>query len=122
MWQKWVMLAAMGATNCLLRGTIGDVEAAGGAPTALRILNETVAVATASGYPPAPESVANLQAMFTALGSGATTSMYRDLVAGNRVEGEHIVGDLVDRAHAHGVDVPLLEAARASLRIYSASR
>jgi 2-dehydropantoate 2-reductase len=121
MWQKWVMLAAMGATNCLLRGTIGDVERAGGAATTLRILNETIAVATASGFPPAPEAVANLRAMFTALGSGATTSMYRDLLAGNRVEGEHIVGDLVDRARAHGVDVPLLEAARVSLRIYSES-
>ena len=49
-------------------------------------------------------------------------SMYRDLAAGHHVEGEHIVGDLVDRAHALGVPVPLFEAARVNLRVYEASR
>jgi 2-dehydropantoate 2-reductase len=122
MWSKWVMLAGMGVTNCLLRGTVGQIEAAGGAPIALRILDEIAAVATAAGYPPGAERLAGLRALLTEPGSGATTSMYRDLVAGNRVEGEHIVGDLVDRAHALGVPVPLFEAARVNLRVYEATR
>jgi 2-dehydropantoate 2-reductase len=28
MWEKWVMLATVGAVNCLMRGTVGEVEAA----------------------------------------------------------------------------------------------
>jgi 2-dehydropantoate 2-reductase len=44
--------------------------------------------------------------------------MYRDLVAGNRVEAEHIVGDLVVRGRAFGIDMPLLEAALVNLRVY----
>jgi len=44
------------------------------------------------------------------------------LVAGNPVEGEHIVGDLVDRGRALGVATPLLEAARVTLRVYESRR
>ncbi len=57
--------------------------------------------------------------MLTAPGSGLTASMYRDLVAGNRVEAEHIVGDLITRARARGVETPLLDAALTNLRVYA---
>ena len=51
MWRKWVMLASLGGVTCLLRGTVGDIEAAGGASIALAFLDECSAVAAASGYP-----------------------------------------------------------------------
>src|SRR6202789_311828 len=54
MWQKWTLLASMGAMTCLLRGSVGAVVAApGGVETARAILAECVAIATANGYPPA---------------------------------------------------------------------
>ena len=46
MWEKWILLATMGSITCLLRGTVGDIEAApGGAGLALEVLGECVAVA-----------------------------------------------------------------------------
>ncbi len=119
MWEKWVMLASAGAATCLLRGNVGEIEAAeGGADATLRCLSESTAIAAASGYPPREPFVAGTQAMLTAKGSGLATSMYRDMQNGLPVEVEHILGDLVRRAHDLEVDAPLLEAATVQLRIY----
>jgi 2-dehydropantoate 2-reductase len=48
--------------------------------------------------------------------------MYRDLVQGEPVEGDQIVGDLVRRADSLGVRADLLRLANTSLAVYSASR
>jgi 2-dehydropantoate 2-reductase len=39
---------------------------------------------------------------------------------GAPVEADHILGDMIARGHAHGVDSPYLRAAYAQLSIYSA--
>ena len=44
----------------------------------------------------------------------------RDLAAGRRTEGDHIVGDLVRRARRHGVAVPILEVALTNLEVHEA--
>ncbi len=119
MWEKWVMLASAAAATCLLRGNIGEIEAAdGGADITLRCLSETTAVAAASGYPPRERFIEGAQAMLTAKGSALSTSMYRDLLHGLPVEVEHILGDLVRRARELSLDTPLLDAATVKLRVY----
>jgi 2-dehydropantoate 2-reductase len=121
MWRKWIMLATVGALTCLMRGTIGDVEAAGGTPTVERIFAECCAVAEASGYTLPPDAAAGLIGFLTARRSSGASSMYRDLIADHPIEGEHIIGDLVARGATLGVPTPLLEATRTNLRVYSAS-
>jgi 2-dehydropantoate 2-reductase len=119
MWEKWVQLASLGATTCLLRGTIGDIVAVpGGAGITLGIINECAAIATACGYPPSPAFAAANAAVMTKIGSPLASSMYRDLNAGSSVEVEQILGDLIGRAQLHGISAPLLEAATVALRIY----
>jgi 2-dehydropantoate 2-reductase len=119
MWEKWVMLASLGAVTCLMRGTIGEIEAVpGGADLALGILAESTAVATASGYPPGDEFLTRTKGALTAHGSGLASSMYRDLQKGRSVEVDQILGDLLARARAHAVQVPLLTAAFVQLSIY----
>jgi 2-dehydropantoate 2-reductase len=119
MWEKWVQLASLGATTCLLRGTIGDIVAVpGGAGITLGIINECAAIATACGYPPSPAFAAANAAVMTKIGSPLASSMYRDLNAGSSVEVEQILGDLIGRAQLHGINAPLLEAATVALRIY----
>jgi 2-dehydropantoate 2-reductase len=50
MWQKWVLLATLGAINCLLDGTIGQIAAIGDGPSVcLAILHECAAIAQACG-------------------------------------------------------------------------
>jgi 2-dehydropantoate 2-reductase len=120
MWDKWVFLASLGAICCLLRGTVGEIEAAGGADLARRMMAECTAVARASGYPPGEAFLARIEKSLTTPGSPQASSMYRDLVQDKPVEAEQIVGDMLARANAHGLDAPLLAAAYASLRIYQA--
>ncbi len=119
MWDKWVVLATLGATTCLMRGTIGEIVAApGGADVTRTLFAECAAVAAASGYAPTDDYRARTQALLTAAGSGLTSSMYRDLVSGNRIEADQILGDLVERARHLGIDTPLLAAAFANASVY----
>jgi 2-dehydropantoate 2-reductase len=122
MWAKWVFLAPLGAITCLLRGTIGDVNAVPGGPEfALGIAAETMAIATAAGYPPSEKAAAALRANVTQH-APATSSMYRDLVQGLPVEAEQIIGDLVARGRELGVAVPLLSLVNTHLAVYQHTR
>jgi 2-dehydropantoate 2-reductase len=122
MWEKWVQLASLGAANCLLRGSIGDIAAApGGADLALEVLEECSAVARACGHRPSADFLSRISASMTALGSTLTSSMYRDMRKGAPVEVDQILGDLLERGAARGVATPLLKAAFVNLRIYQAS-
>ena len=49
-------------------------------------------------------------------------SILVDMENGRTTEGEHTIGDLVDRANKHGVFVPILTAARTNLQVYEAGR
>jgi 2-dehydropantoate 2-reductase len=119
MWEKWVMLASLGAITCLMRGMIGEVETVpGGADLALQVLAECDEIATAAGYPPGDEFLTRTKSALTAHGSGLASSMYRDLQQGRPVEVDQILGDLLVRARAHGVPAPLLTAAFVQLSIY----
>jgi 2-dehydropantoate 2-reductase len=119
MWEKWVMLASLAGLTCLMRGSIGEIEAApGGTSVALRFLAETGLVATAWGHPPREAFAARARSMLTAKGSRLTASMFRDMEMNLPVEVEHILGDMLRRASEHGLATPLLEAATAEMRIY----
>lgn len=122
MWEKWVLLATLGGITCLMRGSVGEIEAAGGLPFVLGFLEETVAVATAAGHPPSEAFLSHARALLTARGSTATSSMFRDLQQGGPIEAEPIIGDLLARARRLGVPTPLLVAADTHLSIYEARR
>jgi 2-dehydropantoate 2-reductase len=121
MWEKWVLLSSLGATTCLLRGTIGEIEAIpGGTELALEILAECSAIAAACGYAPSEAFLARTQRTLTARGSSLTSSMFRDLTKNARVEVDQILGDLLERGHNSSVVTPLLAAACVNLRIHQA--
>ena len=119
MWEKWVLLATVGGVTGLMRGTVGEVEAApGGAEFALAFLAECIAVATAAGFAPREPFVKTAQGMITARGSGFASSMSRDMGVGAPIEADQIIGDLLARARRHGVHTPLLALANAHLAVY----
>ena len=122
LWDKWAMLATLGAATTLMRASIGAINQAPGGPAFLHALAaETTAVAEASGHPIRGKAAAMLEATI-ATTEPATSSMYRDLVQGLPVEADAIVGDMVTEARRHGVPVPLLAAAFTGLSAYSAAR
>ncbi|WP_311028762.1 ketopantoate reductase family protein [Mesorhizobium koreense] len=119
MWEKWILLATLGSSNALARGSIGEIEAApGGTHLALRLLGEAVSVTRAAGVEPSEAFLDTARTTLTAKGSPLTSSMYRDLQAGNAVEAEQIVGDLLARGRKAGLDLPLLGAAFTNLMVY----
>jgi 2-dehydropantoate 2-reductase len=98
MWEKWVFLATLAGSTCLMRGAIGDISAApGGADFVLRLLDECRAVAAAHGHPPRGAFLDRIRHMLTAAGSPLTASMLRDIENGSAIEADHIVGDLLRR-------------------------
>jgi len=118
MWNKWTVLSALASITCLLRGSIGAVEACRyGKQTELAILAESVAIATANGYPPPAPFLAAVETRLTLPGSDLTASMHRDMMRGAPVEVEHILGDLLSRAK--NIDAPLLRAAYVQLSVYN---
>lgn len=119
MWNKWVLLSALGSINCLSGGSIGEVAAtASGAPFSLALLAEVVAIVVAEGHPPSDEFLSRAKSMLTAPGSAQTSSMFRDMQAGQRIEATQIVGDLLARGLRRGLQSPLLNAAFTRLAVY----
>jgi len=118
MWAKWVFIAAIGAVNSLMRGTIGEVVAVpGGADFAEAVVAEAAAVAAAAGYPVPAADLAATRKTVTDPAMGGS-SLYRDLLAGHPVEGEQIFGDLTARARELGVATPLLDLVTLQLRVH----
>lgn len=120
LWEKWTLLATMGGICCLMRGTVGEIEAAaGGRGFVLRFLAEVVKVVETDGIAPGAAFLETITKQLTQKGSPMASSMYRDLLAGLPVEADQIVGDLEARARRHGLDTPLLSAAHTHLRVYA---
>lgn len=119
MWEKWTLLAALGAINCLMRGAIGEIEACpGGAAFALQLLGEVVAIVAAVGVAPSDGFLAGARAVLTEKGSPLASSMYRDLQGSKPIEAEAIVGDMLRRGAKAGINAPLLSAAYVCLSVY----
>ena len=119
MWEKWLLLSTLGAVTCLARGNTRQVVcSAGGVVLLQAIYSEVLAVITASGYQQRPATIASTLQMLSNPETPLTSSMYRDLVQGYPVEADQIIGDLVDRANAHAVPVPLLNAVYVNLQVY----
>ena len=53
MWEKWVFLASLAASTCLMRTSVGNILAApGGKDFLLAMLDECSAISAAEGFPP----------------------------------------------------------------------
>jgi 2-dehydropantoate 2-reductase len=119
LWEKWALLSSLGAITCLMRGTIGEVEASnGGAAFARRLFDEVTGIIRAVGEPPSGGFDEFARALLTARDSGLASSMFRDVQRGRPVEVEDILGDLVARATRAGITAPLLSAAYTHLSLY----
>jgi 2-dehydropantoate 2-reductase len=119
MWEKFVMITALAGMNCLMRGSVGEIVATeDGESLMLELLAECQAVASASGYAPRPQHRDQCRAMLTERGSANSASMRRDLEAGQRTEGEAVLGDMLRRARALGIPAPVLRIAMCQLQVH----
>ncbi|BAU91833.1 2-dehydropantoate 2-reductase [Methylorubrum populi] len=123
MWEKWVFLATLAGSTTLMRAALGDIVAAPGGRAFIEALHdECQAVAGANGNAAREKVFAGARKMLTAEGSAMTASMLRDIEGGARIEADHIIGDLIERGRARGVETPALERVLTHLKAYEHRR
>ena len=122
MWEKWVFIASAAGITCLMRGTVGDVVAGGGAGFALALLDECASIAAANGFAPRAPSLERARAALAAAGSPMSASMLKDIERGGPIEADHVLGDLIAHANGEPSGVSLLRVAHAHLNAYEARR
>lgn len=122
-WEKYVFLTTLAAATCMMRGSVGQIASTDDGLDILRtLLQESQAVAAASGHAVRPEADASARKILTDPSQPMTASMFRDLRQGLPVEADHIVGDMLHRARSLGVDATYLRAAYTHLQVYQAQR
>jgi 2-dehydropantoate 2-reductase len=123
MWEKFVQLGLGAGITCLMRASLGDILAApGGREAMFALFDECCAVSTASGFRPRPAFIEFDTKLITTVGSPLKWSMLRDIERGSATEGEHILGDMVTRAGALGIETPILKLARTHVAAYEIAR
>lgn len=122
-WIKYTFLCALAAATCLARAPIGGIVATEDGRAFINgLYNECLIAADAAGEP--IPLAAREKALLTLLqpGSALKASMLRDLEAGQPVEAEQIVGDMLARVRETGRNAPWLMAANVHLQAYQRAR
>ena len=123
MWEKFVQLGLGAGITCLMRASLGDILAApGGREAMFELFDECCAVSTASGFKPRLAFIEFDTKLITTVGSPLKWSMLRDIERGSATEGEHVLGDMVARACALGIETPILKLARTHVAAYEIAR
>jgi len=126
MWEKWIGLATLAASTCLMRASIGDILAVpAGEALIAGLFAECAAIAGANGHAPRADFAARMEMFLKQPKSTLTASMLRDLERNGPTEADHIIGDLLARrapAIAPGGSLSLLEIAYAHLKAYEQRR
>ncbi len=126
MWEKWVFIATLAGSTCLMRATVGDITAApGGKDFVLRLFEECQSIAAAEGFLLRPTYLERTRDMLTTSDSPLTASMLRDMEMGGPIEADHIIGDLLLRSTRKGHarhEAALLPIVYANLKAYEAKR
>jgi 2-dehydropantoate 2-reductase len=118
-WQKFLFICAFSGVTAVTRLPIGTILADPVTHDLLRGTSEEVeAVARASGIDLPADCVEQALATAAEAEPWASSSLYRDLASGRRLELESLNGEVVRRGHEHGVETPLNFAIYAALRPY----
>lgn len=123
MWEKFIFLCTLASMSTLFRNSTGNIlQAPDGAAILRECFDECRAVMEGSGYTPRAPYVERVLALLLEPGSPRQGSMARDIARGNKVEADHVVGDMMNRAKALGIATPLLRVAYTGLKAYEAGR
>jgi 2-dehydropantoate 2-reductase len=123
MWNKFFGYACNATIATLTRSRAGMIaQSASGVAFVSAVIDECARVCAAEGFP-APSQIQDLiRGLFSQPGSTYGPSILIDMEQGRPTEGEHTIGDLVERAKQRGVAVPILTAARCNLQAYEVNR
>ena len=116
-WEKFTLLAAFSAMTATVRLGLGEIREAPAAKAMLHdLMTEAWAVGRADGVNLADDLVERQFGLLITQVPEATSSLYRDLVTGHRMELEALQGTVVRLGRRHGVPTPWMDAAYAILQ------
>jgi 2-dehydropantoate 2-reductase len=124
LWLKLFGYACNTTVTTLTRSRAGAIARAAAGPAFVSaVIGEVASVVGAEAGVPVPaEFTALIRNFFAQPESTYRPSIAVDMEEGRTTEGEHTIGDLVDRANRRGLAVPILTAARCNLQAYEISR
>ena len=123
LWVKFFGFTCIATIASLSRSRAGAIASSGaGASFVSAVIEECTRAVTAEGYPPPPDTAGMIRGIFSKVNSTYGPSMLVDIEDGRPTEGEHTIGDLVERAGRAGVNAPILNAARCHLQAYEINR
>jgi 2-dehydropantoate 2-reductase len=119
MWEKIVHLATVAGVTTLMRGNVGEIASVpGGTELFKKMLALNAEISGKEGFPIGEEFLGEYRALFENKSSPYVPSILRDLERKNRIEGDHIIGFMLDRAKAHGLDATVHQLAWMHLKTY----
>jgi 2-dehydropantoate 2-reductase len=117
LWDKFAFICAQAGMTAAVRLPIGEVREVDESWGAFRkVVEEVCAVALAEGVALPSDTVDRHASFARQLEPTGYSSLYDDLTNGRRMELEALHGTVVERAHRHGVAVPMTEAIYAILK------
>jgi len=125
MWEKFFGYTCSATIASLSRSRAGVIaRAINGASFVSAVIEECTRVATELGHPPLPafNTAGQISGLFSQQDSTYAPSMLVDMEDGRPTEGDHTIGDLVERAARAGINASLLAAARCNLQAYEINR
>ncbi|MDQ8165248.1 MAG: ketopantoate reductase family protein [Gemmatimonadota bacterium] len=123
MWEKISFLSVLAAVNCLFRANTGEILSAPGGRGAIdSALRTNFEIATRAGHPPRPATVEFARSQLLDSAGKRSWSMLNDVENGAPTEADHIIGWLLERAHAFDIEAPVLSLAYTNLKAYEARR
>jgi len=123
MWMKFFGFACNATIATLTRSRAGTIARSGcGASFVSAVIEECTRVVTAVGHPPPADTAGLIRGLFSQPDSTYGPSILIDMEDGRPTEGEHTIGDLVERAARAGVSTPILSAALCNLQAYEINR
>jgi 2-dehydropantoate 2-reductase len=116
LWSKLAFICAVAGMTSASRRPLGDIRDDEAAWAMFRrLVTEVVAVGRAEGVALGPDTADQQVALASAQPAGAYSSLYHDLVNGNRMELDALHGTVVRRGARRGVPTPASEAIYAIL-------
>ncbi len=106
-----------------MRANIGEIaRTPGGAELMGELFERNAEIAARAGYPPSAAYLDQYRKLFRDQSLPMTASMLRDLERGGPIEADHIVGFMLEKARACGLDDTLHRAAYIHLKAYEQRR
>jgi 2-dehydropantoate 2-reductase len=106
-----------------MRANIGEIARTRNGIALMRaFLDRNAEIARAEGFPPSAPFMTELHEYVSNVKSPNAASMLRDIERHGPTEADHIVGFLLDRAEAHGIDPTMHRMVYAHLQSYEQRR